>query len=180
MNRAADEDAVSVDDAPPSKTQRKREAQSLQELGAALLELPEERLARLDLDEQLREALDAMRRTRGREAQRRQMQYIGKRLRLVDAEPLRRAVDDARALRVRGARAFQRVEQWRDRLLADDHALTEWMNAHADTPLQALRNLIRNARRERAELSADDGRQVGRYGRELFRLLREVLERSGG
>jgi Uncharacterized protein conserved in bacteria len=170
--------ADGLDEAPesgerPSKTRLKHEAQALQDLGAALLDLPEDRLATLAMDDNLREALGEMRRMRGREAQRRQMQYIGKRLRQVDTEVLWRVVADDRVARQRAARAFQDLEHWRDRLLDDAAALTEWVDAHPQTPLQTLRSLIRNARRERAACVDPDGPRGGRHSRELFRLLRE-------
>src|SRR5690606_22185761 len=46
-----------VQDEPVSKTRRKREMHELQALGAALVALPEARLARLELDPELRDAL---------------------------------------------------------------------------------------------------------------------------
>jgi len=82
----------SVEAARPSKTRLKHEAHELQALGAALTELPPERLDALELAEPLRDALLEWRRTRSHEGRRRQLQYIGKLMRNVDVEPLRAAV----------------------------------------------------------------------------------------
>ena len=69
------------------------------------------------------------------------------------------------------ARARQkRLERWRERLIGDDAALTEFAGGHAGADLQAMRALIRNARKELAE-----GRPP-RAQRELFRLIRESHE----
>ena len=61
----------------------------------------------------------------------------------------------------------KRLEQWRERLIADDAALTEFASEHAGADLQAMRTLIRNARKEIAESKPP------RAQRELFRVLRD-------
>jgi ribosome-associated protein len=60
------------------------------------------------------------------------------------------------------------MEQWRARLLEDDAALTEFAHEHPAADLQALRAIIRNARREQKE-----GRPPRAF-RELYRVLREA------
>jgi ribosome-associated protein len=40
------------------------------------------------------------------------------------------------------------AEQWRDRLIADEEAMHEWMQRHPDTDTQQLRALIRQARKD--------------------------------
>ena len=83
------------------------------------------------------------------------------------AKPVRAALAEI-AGQSAAARARQRrLEQWRERLIGDDGALTEFASQHAGADLQALRALIRNARREIVE-----GRPP-RAQRELFRFLRE-------
>ena len=76
-----------------SKTRRKRAMEELQSLGEALAALPAERLKKIDLPEDLREAIAGVRRmSRRDEARRRQMQYIGRLMRGVDSEPIRQAL----------------------------------------------------------------------------------------
>ncbi|HYX64359.1 MAG TPA: ribosome biogenesis factor YjgA, partial [Burkholderiales bacterium] len=72
---------------PVSKTKRKQEMHELQALGAALVELPEAQLRSLELDQDLREAVLEARRISSHEARRRQLQYIGRLMRDVDAAP---------------------------------------------------------------------------------------------
>ncbi|HZV94175.1 MAG TPA: ribosome biogenesis factor YjgA, partial [Caldimonas sp.] len=79
----------------PSKTERKTASHELQSLGAALLEMNDERIASLGLDEPLLDALRAHRKMRSHEARRRQMQLIGKLMRSADVEPVRAAVAEA-------------------------------------------------------------------------------------
>ena len=52
-------------DERPSRSQLKRDAEALQDLGRELVELPQARLDRIELPEKLREAIDLARRTAG-------------------------------------------------------------------------------------------------------------------
>jgi ribosome-associated protein len=167
----------------PSKTQLKKAMHELQELGEALLRLPDARLAAIPMPEPLLLALQQLRRTRSHEGRRRQLQYVGKLMRGVDAQPLREAVAAQQLGPARETLALHEAERWRDRLLESDDALTPWLAAHPQTDAQALRTLIRNARREAAaapSAAADAGGpgatpRKGRYYRELFRALSEQL-----
>ena len=69
-----------------SKSQRKREMHALQALGKTLVELPQEQLGRLDLPETLRDAIMQARSITKRGALRRQLQYVGRVMRDVDAD----------------------------------------------------------------------------------------------
>lgn len=164
----------------PSKSQRKRDMHDLQALGEALLELPVARLAKIDMPERLREALLEAHRIKSHEGRRRQLQLIGKLMRQTDPAPLQEAVAAQRLGRAQDALSLHEAEAWRDRLLASDEAVTEWLAAHPDEDAQQLRTLIRNARKEAAAAAAaapDDGaaQRKGRAYRELFQRLREAL-----
>ena len=150
-----------------SRTKKKQQVEELQRLGAALIALPAVTLDALDLPAELLAAVREAQRITSHEARRRQVQFIGKVMRRIDPEPVRAAVA-ASAGQSAAARARQkRLEQWRERLIADDAALTQFAGEHAGADLQALRALIRNARKEIAEGKAP------RAQRELFRVLRE-------
>lgn len=152
-----------------SKSQHKRDMAALRDLGASLLDLPQASVDALPLGEKLAGALRDARRITSHEARRRQVQYIGKLMREVDPAPIRAALAAA-AGQSASARARQRqIEQWRERLVADDAALTEFAGEHPAADLQVLRTLIRNARREIA------GTHPPRAQRELFRVVRELL-----
>ena len=156
-----------------SKTKKKRQVEELQKLGAALVALAPVQLEAMTLPDPLRAAVREARRIDSHGAKRRQLQYIGKLMRRIDPEPVRSALAQI-AGQSAAARARQRrLEQWRERLIGDDAALTEFMRdfagEHPGADLQALRALIRNARREIAES------RPPRAQRELFRLLRDHL-----
>ena len=154
--------------ARPSKTQRKTAMLELQELGVELAALSAERLKKMVLPEALLNAVLDWQRFTKHGARRRQMQYIGKLMRDLDPEPI---VAQLAALKGESNAAkaeFHALERWRERLLDSDEALTEWLLDHPDSDIQALRQLIRNARKE-AELG-----KPPKSSRELFRLLREL------
>lgn len=160
------------DDAPserPSKTQRKKAMHDLQALGEALAALPAHRLAVLEMPTSLRDALLEYHRTRSHEGRRRQMQYIGKLMRTAAVEPLREAVAAHQLGRARDTLALHRAERWRDELIADDAALTRWMDERPDCDVQQLRALIRAARKDAA---ATAQQRSGRAFRELFQFLK--------
>jgi ribosome-associated protein len=159
------------DDAP-SKTRLKQQSHDLQKLGMALADLSEARLARLDLPERLLDALAQYRNTRTHEGRRRQLQYVGKLMRDVDDAPLREAVAESKLGSARDTLLLHETERWRDALLADDEALTRWMNEHADCDAQRLRSLVRAARREAA---LPPEQRNPRSMRELFQFIRPML-----
>lgn len=152
----------------PSKSQLKREMTALQELGEELVGLSRERLAKIDMPERLRDAiLDAQRITK-HEARRRQMQYIGKIMRDVDANPLREALDELKGLSAAANARQHHLENLRTRLMEDEAAFGDLAREFPAADIQHLRQLRRNALRE-----AEQGRPPRAY-RELFRELREL------
>lgn len=152
-----------------SKTQRKREMLALQDLGELLVRLPEERLKQVDLPESLRDAVMEARRISKWGARRRQLQYIGRLMREADASAIRGQLERWDRAAAQDAARLRRIEQWRDRLLSEEHALTEFLERFPHADAQHLRTLVRNARHEAAE------EKPPRSARMLFRVLRELL-----
>jgi ribosome-associated protein len=166
-----DDDSVDAPDfGRPSKTQRKKASHDLQDLGEALVALPDSRLLELEIDETLRDAIQEYKRTRTHEGRRRQMQFIGKLMRRTDPEPLREAVAAMQLGRAKDALALHEAERWRTELVADDGALTRWTAEHPDCDLQQLRSLVRAARKDAA---AAPEQRSGRAFRELFKFIRQ-------
>ena len=141
----------------------------MQALGAELVELAEGQLAALPLGEPLAQAVLEAKRIRSHEAKRRQLQYIGRLMREVDAAPTAAGIANMQARSQRANRLQHETENWRDRLLAEEGALTELASAHPGLDTQQLRTLIRNARREQAQGRAPHA------ARALFRALRGIL-----
>src|SRR5687767_11318416 len=102
----------------PSRSARKRAAQSAQELGERLIDLPEPDLAALGLPEELAAAVREARRITSRAAGARQRKYIGKLMRDLDCTPIAAALDARSVEAALATQRFARAEGWRDRLLA--------------------------------------------------------------
>ncbi len=152
----------------PSKSQRKRDMLALQALGERLLPLADERLERLPITPELIDAVRAARAIRAHEGRRRQLQFIGRLMREVDAETLRRALDEeTREHRVETA-VMHAAERWREQMIAGDRALRDWTDRYPDSRA-ATEPLVARAR---AELAAGG---PGRAYRQLFRALRDQL-----
>jgi ribosome-associated protein len=166
------EDPVDPDERP-SKTQRKKESHELQDLGEALVALPESRVKDLAIPENLRDAVNEYRRTRTHEGKRRQMQYIGKLMRGTDTEPIRQAVLDMQLGRAKDALSLHESERWRAELVASDDAITAFLQAFPGTDAQQLRSLIRSARKDAA---LQPEQRSGRAFRELFQFIKQSRE----
>lgn len=156
-------------DERPSKTRLKRDMLALQALGEELVALSDERLAGLDLPDDLRDAVREAKRISKHGAQRRQLQYVGRIMREVDPAPIRAQLDALEGHSRTHTAWLHRLERWRERLLADDDALTELLAAHPGADVPKLRALIRNAEREQAQ-----GKPPKSF-RELFQVLRELM-----
>lgn len=144
-----DEEFDEFDD-QPSKSQRKRDMHALQDIGEQLVDLNKDRLNQLDLPENLRDAVVEARRIHAHGARRRQMQYIGKLMRTIDATPIQAKLDEWNGASREQNAKFHMLERWRDRLLAEDEALSELARDCAAADIQKIRTLIRNARKEQA------------------------------
>ena len=165
-----------------SRTDLKRESTELQKLGEALLTLRGDLMARLPLPDKLTDALAEARRITNFEGKRRQMQFIGKLMRGLDEvvlQSVRDALEDQRRGAAGDALALHQAEEWRDKLVADENALEQWLHEHPRTDTQQLRALIRQARKDvqpdTASISKGLAPRQGRAFREIFQLVKSHL-----
>lgn len=157
----------------PSKSQLKREMTALQKLGEELVNEPRERVMRVPMPDDVRDAILACQQIRDHEGRRRQLQYVGKRMRNLDEEEIaaiRRTIDSWRGASRADTAALHALERWRDKLIADDKALTELRSKFPQVDMQQLRTMIRNARREQAESKPP------KAYREIFQLLKQLQQ----
>jgi len=164
---------VSDDDATgrPSKSARKRAAHAAQDLGEALIGLPDAELDALALPDELAAALREARRITSRAGAARQRQYIGKLMRALDPEPIRAALAARGAVSAREAERFRRVEEWRERLIEGGAvALEELKRAHPGIETSEWAQRVAAAQAERSR------RTGAGAARELFRALRALFD----
>lgn len=172
MSTPTDHDAAfEQQDLPPSKSELKRQMEHLQTLGRQIIELAPEIRARLPLSDDMLAAVEEMGRIRANEARRRHMQYVGKVMRSEDIAGIEAAFQAMEQEKDIRNREFHLLEQTRDRLINEgDVLLGEVLADYPDLDRQTLRQLIRNARRER------DAGKPPASARKLFRLLRDAAD----
>ena len=156
----------------PSKSQKKRDVEALQELGTLLVELPDAQFKRIELPEELRAAVAACRKITQNGALRRQKQYIGKLMRSVDPAPIQAQLDAFSGASAAETAKLHQAEKWREKLIADNEALTLFLNKYPDTDATHLRQVIRNARDEAAR------NKPPKAFREIFRVIREAMQKT--
>lgn len=140
------------EDEPASKSALKRELAALQKLAQQLAELPNSRYNQLDLSEEVRDAIALYRRLKHGDAKRRQLRFIAK---LINAEGSDAITESLAAFESQDKHFrdhFHRIESLRDRLVAEgDPALGPLLTEYPDLDRQHLRQLIRQAGKEKKE-----------------------------
>ena len=147
-----------------SKSEIKRDAEDLKQLGEKLVNLTKANLTKVPLDDSLKDAIELAQRLQ-KEARRRQLQYIGKLLRSIDAEPIREALEHNQQQAM-----LHKLEILRDELVAKgDAALTDLLNEHPSADRQQLRNLIRAAQKEKEQ------NKPSKAYREIYQILKTLI-----
>jgi ribosome-associated protein len=161
----------------PSRSQQRRDALEVLELAEKLASLTPTQLSRLPIPDDLLPHLEHTRKITAHIARKRQLAFLAKQMRREDDETLeaiRDALDeDGKAAR-RETAAMHRIEDWRERLVAEgDAALAELLEEHPSADRQHLRQLVRNAHEEKLR------NKPPRAYRELFQELKRLLAGSG-
>ena len=155
----------------PSKSQKKREMTALQKLGEDLVNEPRDRVKRVPMPEDVRDAILECQGIKDFEGRRRQMQYVGKKMRSLEEDEIaaiQRTLDSWRGASKADTAAMHALEKRREKLLADDNALTDLLAKHPELDAQQLRTLIRNARKEVA------ASKPPKAYREIFQILKSL------
>jgi ribosome-associated protein len=159
----------------PSKSQLKREMTALQKLGEELVAEPRDRVKRVPLPEDVRDAILECQQIKDHEGRRRQMQYVGKKMRTLDEDEValvQKTLDSWRGLSKSDTASMHALERRREKLLKDDGALTELLAQHPELDVQHLRTLIRNSRKEQAE------NKPPKAYREIFQILKQLQKEA--
>ncbi|MFJ9451403.1 MULTISPECIES: ribosome biogenesis factor YjgA [unclassified Herbaspirillum] len=161
----------------PSKSQLKRDMTALQKLGEELVAEPRDRVKRVPMPEDVRDVILECQQIKDHEGRRRQMQFVGKKMRTLEEHEvaaIQKTLDSWRGLSKADTASMHALERRREKLLKDDNALTELLAQHPDLDAQHLRTLIRNARKEQAE------NKPPKAYREIFQILKQLQVASRG
>jgi ribosome-associated protein len=155
-----------------SKTRRKRESAELQDVGAELVKLSPDQLARLDLPESLLEAVLACQGITKHEARRRQMQWIGKIMRNIDAAPIAEKLASLQQPTKKQTALFHVVEKWRDEMMADARAIERFAREFPNADAHKIGVLAEAARKER------EAKRAPKHFRELFHSINAAVQQQ--
>ncbi|HEY0211721.1 ribosome biogenesis factor YjgA [Acerihabitans sp.] len=151
-----------------SKSEIKRDAEALKELGVELVDLGKNALEKIPLDDDLLAAIELAQRIK-KEGRRRQIQLIGKMLRARDPEPIQQALDKLKNRHNQQITLFHKLENLRDRLIEQgDDVVDEVMALYPEADRQQLRSLVRNAQKEKA------ANKPAKTSRQIFQYLRTI------
>lgn len=157
----------------PSRSAQRRDALDVLALAKQLMEQSSARLNQLPMGDELRDLVKESQRITAHGARKRQTQFLAKILRKeADAvlEAIRKSLNHSKEDHQRETAEMHRAESWRDRLIEDgDEALAELIAAHPSADRQHLRQLVRQAKEERAK------DKPPRAYRELYREIRELF-----
>jgi ribosome-associated protein len=159
----------------PSKSELKRQMNELQKLGEELVAEPRDRVKRVPMPDDVKDAILMCQTITNHEGRRRQMQFVGKKMRTLDEEEvaaIRRTIDSWKGLSKADTAALHALERRREKLLADDNALTVLLSEHPELDVQHLRTLIRNARKEQAE------NKPPKAFREIYQILKDLSKKG--
>jgi ribosome-associated protein len=159
----------------PSKSELKREMTARQKLGAILVAEARDRVKRMQMPEDVRDAILECQQITDHEGRRRQLQYVGKKMRTLDDDEIaiiKTTIDSWNGASKAETASLQALERQRDKLLADDGALTALMARYPQVDVQQLRTMIRNARKEQAE------NKPPKAYREIYQLLKSLQAQS--
>lgn len=164
----------------PSKSQVKRDMHALQDLGKQLVDLSNEKLNKLNLNDNLLTAIKEAQRINAREGKRRLLQYIGKLMRLEDADAIRHQLDVWENGSKEQAKAMHRVEALRNLLMRDDSALTQFFDEFPHSDPQHFRTLVRGAKREAQQNNTlAEGKEPSRkHYKQLFQAIKTIVEQA--
>ncbi|MDG6772953.1 ribosome biogenesis factor YjgA [Thiomicrorhabdus sp. ZW0627] len=152
-----------------SRTQIKKAAQAVTDLGEQIAEMSETDIKKLQLPSEFEQAILLLKTMDKGPAIKRQKLFLGKYLR--QNEPLIVEIKDKLAeieARTKQQNAhFQQLEKWRDRMVEEgDDALAEFLQKYPQADRQQLRQWIRNAQKER------EGNKPPKSARLIFKYLR--------
>ena len=166
-----DED-FTEDTGRPSKTKQKEVMHELRDLGAELVELSVGQLKRINLPENIFDAVRECQKITAHGAHRRQVMYLGKLMRGVDDEPIRAGLALLRGESSAETARLHRLERLRVRLLEDEAVLTEIAAQWPGVDLQHLRTLRRNALKEK------ENNKPPKNFRAIFQILQELDQKG--
>ncbi len=172
-----------------SRSEQKRRARNLEKLAQELSELSNNDIRQLPCDPVLKQEISDSRELKAG-ARKRQLKYIAKSLRQMDAEPLFAYLANRKGSKLQENKEFKLIERLRDDIIndaifafreaeeddADDTLRPAWNSSALNEALSSLPGLDERELRGLAERYARTRKPA--HSRELFRILKAAQERQ--
>jgi ribosome-associated protein len=157
----------------PSKSQLKRDAEKLQELGSILVKLPLSVLNNFPLPEDLFDAIKLAQSIKQNGALKRQLQFIGKLMRDYDTTKIQEMYDNYNLKLRQKTDNFHIYEDWRDKFLNDDKSVfNDFIAECPNVDRQHLRQL------QRQSINEIKNQKPPKNSRLLFKFIKENIDKK--
>ena len=160
---------IDVTDDLKSKTALKNEAKDVHAFGKILVGLSDKQISQIQLPESVHEAIREFKKLKKNSAKNRQSLYLAKLLRAIDISEARQFVAHLKFESQTEIKKFHKIEDWRNKLIADISNLTDFVNLSPAIDIQKLRKLILNSQKEIKKGSSN------KFQKELFQLIKDIL-----
>ena len=160
---------IDVTDDLKSKTALKNEAKDVHAFGKILVGLTDKQISQIKLPENVQEAIKEFKKLKKNSAKNRQSLYLAKLLRAIDISEARQFVAHLKFESQTEIKKFHKIEDWRNKLIADISNLTDFVNLSPAIDIQKLRKLILNSQKEIKKGSSN------KFQKELFQLIKDIL-----
>jgi len=171
----------------PSRSQIRREALAVRFLAIEIGELSPASRAKLPLPEELVEGMEELDRIKHKNARKRHIGFLTKKMRKMDISAIEEAMEMQRQAARANSYVHHSIEHWRDRLMGVDDqpnpkaALTEFLTEYPHADRQPLAQLQRKVLQEinrltqSPEFDSSVAQRQPPSARELFKFVRTTL-----
>ena len=152
-----------------SKTELKKDSKKIQALGRSIAELSTDEIKRFNFPANIQQAIKEFKAIKSNSAKNRQTQYLGKLLRAIDLTEAYIVMEQLRTNSQKGIQLDHYVEKWRDKLISDKEAITEFISLYPSSENQTIRQLIQNSIKEKAS------NKTPKSYRQLFQVIKLII-----
>ncbi len=172
-HRDDSEDIIEV-----SKSELKRDAHALTEMGEKLIALTAKDLKKIPIPPELEDAIELAHKIHNkRGALKRQRQFIGKIMRKIDTAEIEDALKKIEGHHDQENAKFHRLERFRELLITEgDSAIGKVTEHYPELDRQHLRQLTRKAQQERKALEEGNDKVNKGAAKTLFKYLKEIAQ----
>jgi len=154
-----------------SKTELKKDSKKIQAFGRSVADLSNDAIKKFNFPVNIQEAIKEFKTIKSNSAKKRQAQYLGKLLRDIDLTEAYTVMEQLRTHSQKEIQANHYIEKWREKLLSDKEAITEFISLYPESDSQSLRQLINNSLKEK-----NLNRPPKSY-RQLFQIIKEIIKK---